>query len=190
MKHKYNLKNSARKKVNTLDKNNALNYISNNHLDFGCGYGIIVNMLAKRFPKKCFDAVDLDIKRIKTANKEYKLQNINFKNTSKINKKYSSISCMFVLHHEKINLKHQLNVFYKQLNKNGSIIIYDFRKRSRKKFKEWFNQRNYLNSFEEEYIEHNQWTIKKFKKICKSVGFKTIQAKSSGEFSFIYIGKK
>ena len=97
---------------------------------------------------------------------------------------------MFVLHHDEINLIHELKKFYKHLNKNGVIIIYDFRKRSRKKFKKWFNQRNYLNSFEEEYLEHNQWTIKKFRKICESIGFKTIQAKSSGEFSFIYIGKK
>jgi len=133
---------------------------------------------------------DIDKDAIKIANQRYNLTNLSFSADEKSMKKYDSISVFLVLHELVGDVNECLKSLFDHLNKNGIIIIRDFRKRSRVKFKVWYDQCPYEGTFEEEYEEHNKWTIKEFRKMCEKASFKTIKSVSAGDYWLYYIGKK
>lgn len=69
------------------------------HLDFGCGFGNFTYFLAKKYPSINVTGIDKDCKRIKEAKARYKLSNLKFRCSSKIDRNYNSITAKFVLHH-------------------------------------------------------------------------------------------
>jgi hypothetical protein len=45
-------------------------------------------------------------------------------------------------------------------------------------------------TFEQEYAEHNRWTLQEFEDICLKASFKTLKIKSTGKHWLIYEGMK
>jgi hypothetical protein len=69
-------------------------------------------------------------------------------------------------------------------------MIYDFRKTSKAKYREWYDKGKREHCFEEEYQKHNRWTVVEFKGMCESVGFETLKVERHGNYWLFYIGKK
>jgi 2-polyprenyl-3-methyl-5-hydroxy-6-metoxy-1,4-benzoquinol methylase len=159
---------------------------SKKHLDFGCGFGILPYLLAKQNPKKQFYGVDIDKELLSIAKKKYRLPNLSFDINQST--KYDSVSIVYVLHHIE-NVERILIRILKKLNKKGKVIILEFKKRSKKKFLELY-ENSTDSSFEEYYSVHNRWTKKEFQKMCEDVGIKTLSVKDFGDFWFVYVGEK
>jgi ubiquinone/menaquinone biosynthesis C-methylase UbiE len=160
---------------------------SKNHLDFGCGFGVFTYLLAKKHPKTVFYGTDIDPKMIALAKKKYHLKNLIFDSKKKIF--YNSISCIYMLHHIKVP-ELILKELVDKLDTKGKIVILEFKKTEKKRFKEIYIKNDPPMSFEEYYKIHNRWTKEQFEKICKEAGLKTILLKEYGKFWFIYIGEK
>lgn len=158
-------------------------------MDFGCGLGIFTKILAEKFPKISFAGIDIDKARIKTAKQRYKKKNLKFKCSKKITGKYDSASSIFVLHEIK-NANKSLREIYKSLNKNGKLLIYDFKTASKKDFRILYKKGTFDGSFEEEFKEHNRWTLKEFEEMCKKAGFKTIEIFPVDKHWLAYVGEK
>jgi cyclopropane fatty-acyl-phospholipid synthase-like methyltransferase len=167
---------------------------SSTHLDFGCGFGFLAYLLAKDYSKAKIFGIDKNQRSINLANKKYRKSNLKFNCTDKITGKYDSISAFFVIHHLKKNSRKYLREFYNHLNTKGRVIIFDFRKISKAKYRKWYEKKReageYKESFEKSYKEHNKWTVKQFSSLMKNVGFKTIKDEPIDEFWFFYVGKK
>jgi ubiquinone/menaquinone biosynthesis C-methylase UbiE len=159
------------------------------HLDFGCGYGNFAFVSSKHFPKLEILGVDLDRDVIKAAKMRYSSKKLKF-STRIPDKKVDSVSIVHVLHELRGNLQKTLKRIYLVMGKNGKIIVYDYQKTSREEFKKLFKKRGWSNSFDEEYKEHNKWTIKQFQKIMEDAGFRTIQIKPSRKYWLMYVGEK
>lgn len=164
------------------------------HLDFGCGDAIFTKILAERHPNIKVCGIDLDKDKIKIAKNRFVLKNLYLKCSKKISGKYDSITVTFTLHEIK-NIKKILRELYKHLNKNGKILIYDFRKRDKQKFRQLVKNKSFFSSaeersFKEMYLWHNRWTIKEFKQLMEGLGFKTLKIKPSREFWLAYVGTK
>ena len=175
-----------------LDKKLKLNKFLRNgrHLDFGCGWGFFTKALAERYPKLKIDGIDKDSEKIENAAAYRKLGNIRYICADRILGKYSSISLKLVLH-ETDNLQELLGDIYKALKKSGKVIIYDFRKTSKKTFKKIFDEdwgKDY--DFDKEYLEHNKWNLKEFDKIMKGAGFRRIMLKDDRYHFLVYLGEK
>ncbi|MCW4019606.1 MAG: HAD-IA family hydrolase, partial [Candidatus Bathyarchaeota archaeon] len=134
-------------------RENVLN--SKRHLDFGCGFGTFAKILAEKYPYVEVYGIDVDKEKIETGKRRYSLPNLHLINSNKIVGKYDSITAIFVLH-EIANIKQTLDALYEHLSKNGTIMIYDFRKRSKAKYREWFVTGRLGRDFEEEYRKHNR----------------------------------
>jgi 2-polyprenyl-3-methyl-5-hydroxy-6-metoxy-1,4-benzoquinol methylase len=167
---------------------------SKKHLDFGCGFGFLAYFISKDYPKIQVYGFDIDRNCIKIAKQYYKRNNLHFICTSNITQKFDSISVYNVLHHLDEKVEKFLRLFYKKLNLNGKIIIRDFRKVSKDKFKKWYDKKVeegiYKDSFELAYKEHNRWTSKQFSDLMKKIGFKTIIIENYEEYGLVYIGRK
>jgi len=158
------------------------------HLDYGCGLGYFAKFLSEKYSAKVH-GVDINKEVIKKAKQLHKFQSLKFSTSP--SKNYDSISINFVLHELSDPLK-ELNKLGNRLKQNGTLMIYDFRKTSKDKFKKNYN----LNpdptkgTFEEEYEEHNKWNLSEFEKMLKSAGFTTISLKPSQNYWLSYVGKK
>jgi 2-polyprenyl-3-methyl-5-hydroxy-6-metoxy-1,4-benzoquinol methylase len=162
---------------------------SERHLDFGCCFGTFAKILAERCPNVQVYGIDSDIEKIQIGNKRYNLPNLHLMHLDKITGKYDSITSFFVLH-EIPDVKGTLIDLYEHLEKDGRIMIYEFRRTGKVKYREWFVKGRPGRSFEEEYRKHNRWSVKEFGQICKDVGFKTSDLRTIGERWLLYIGKK
>jgi ubiquinone/menaquinone biosynthesis C-methylase UbiE len=163
---------------------------SKKHLDFGCGFGYFAYLLSRDYPRMKIVGIDTNKQAIKEGRKRYKRKNLRLIATSEIRGKYTSISCCLVLH-ELPNLKKYVKEFYKHLEKNGNILVYDFRKASREKFADLYKKRKYKEeSFEEFYKKHCKWSPRQLADMFKKVGFKTLKTKSIGDYWCLYVGKK
>lgn len=180
------------KLVIDLDKNLNLKKElsqSENHLDFGCGYGIFTFMFSKHFPKLNILGTDINKGTIDIAKKMYSSRKLKF--STKLGGKFDSITVVHVLHEIKGDLNKNLEKIYSMLNKDGKIIIKDYKKTSKKEFRKLFEKKkSWGNGFEEEYAEHNRWTISEFKKIMEDAGFKTLKIKTYKKYWLMYLGKK
>ena len=92
--------------------------------------------------------------------------------------------------HEIADVTKVLNDLYEHLRNDGRIMIYEFRKTSRAKYREWFVKGKPGRSFEEEYQKHNRWSVKGFGRVCEKVGLKTESLRLIGDYWLLYIGKK
>lgn len=160
-------------------------------LDFGCGYGFFTKLLARRYPNKKIVGLEISKNKIKFAKKVNNSKNITYKLSKGIIGKYDVIIATFTIHEIK-GAQTKLNHLEKSLNKNGVLLIYDFRKVSKNKFRKLYNKDMVHQGadFEEEYEEHNKWTLKEFKEMCEKAEFKTIKIKPSKQFYLVYIGIK
>jgi ubiquinone/menaquinone biosynthesis C-methylase UbiE len=166
--------------------------IGKRHLDFGCGIGTFAKMLAEKYSESFIMGMDIDEQKIEIAKKIYTKFNLKFKCLRKAEEKFDSITVILVLHEigDLGAVEGVLKNLYDSLKAEGRIMIYEFRKRSRDKYIEWYKRGKQKEDFEKEYKKHNRWTVKEFKEICEKVGFKTIKLKAIGDFWLAYIGEK
>lgn len=158
-------------------------------LDFGCGFGAFAKILAEKYPYVQVYGVDPDREKIAVGKRRYKLSNLHLLHSNKIVGKYDSCTAFLTLH-EIALAKEALTNLYEHLNDGGRIMIDDFRKRSKARYREWYEKGKKEHSFEEEYEKHNRWTVKDFVRMCDKAGFKTIKAEQRGDFWLFYIGRK
>lgn len=166
---------------------------SNKHLDFGCGIGTLPYLLAMDYPRLQVYGYDIDMESIHIAQVRYIMPNLIFKCKERLSENFDTMSCFNVIHHLE-EVEKFLEIFYKRLNPNGKIIVKDFRKVSKKRFKEWYDKKieegAYKDSFEESYKKHNKWSIKGFQKLAEKIGFKTLKMEKDKEYWFFFVGKK
>ena len=162
---------------------------SKSHLDFGCEYGTFPKILAEKYPNVQVYGIDFDEEKIEIGKSRYQLPNLVLLHSNEIIGTYDSITAILTLHEISDAIK-TLEAFYSQLNDDGRIMIYEFRKTSKEKYKEWFEKGRPNRVFEEEYQKHNRWTVKEFEQMCEKIGFKTIKAEPCRDYWLIYIGKK
>jgi cyclopropane fatty-acyl-phospholipid synthase-like methyltransferase len=167
---------------------------SRKHLDFGCGYGFLIFLLARDYPTTEFYGVDFDDKSIKLGKKKYHRENLHLICTDKLAGKFDSISAFFLVHHLKKMTDKYLKGFHDHLNRGGKIIIFDFRKVSRLKYKKWYDKKKntgeYTDDFEKSFEWHCRWSVKQFSSMMEKNGFKTLEAEDVDDFWFFYAGEK
>jgi len=167
--------------------------IGNRHLDFGCCFGAFLNIVADKFPKKEFYGVDFDKNELVIGKKIYNNKNLHFCNFRNIygKEKFDSVSFFFVLH-EVEDVFRLLRQIKEMLNKGGKIMVYDFRRVSKEKFRKKYDEDkiHQENSFEEEYEEHNRWITDEFEELMQRIGFKTINISPEGDYYLSYHGEK
>jgi ubiquinone/menaquinone biosynthesis C-methylase UbiE len=172
-------------------------------LDYGSGTGGFASLLAEYNPNLKVEAVDINPEAIKLAKKHYKhLKNLEFYTTSEIPKgNYDLIFKNLVLHeiqkkgHKKGSKKaieEILTDAYSKLKKEGQISILDNRRVSKENFKKIYNSNKDPNkgTFEEEYLEHNRFNAKDWKKMIEKVGFETKYSEEMPPNLFKYNGIK
>jgi len=162
---------------------------SKKHLDFGCGFGTFPRILAEKYSTVQVYGIGIDEKKIQAGRSRYSLPNLRLIHSDKITGKYDSITSLLVLH-ETTNVKRTLNALYEHLEDSGTIMIYEFRRISRAKYREWFQKGRPSRDFEEEYRKHSRWSVKEFGKMCEEAGFETEVLELVGDRNLLYIGKK
>lgn len=164
------------------------NYISESekHLDLGCGVGTFTWMLAKRFPGVEFLGLNIDEGKIGTARANYDLPNLEFVCSESIPGAYDSITATYVLHEIGRDRKvlEKLEDMRKSLNDCGKILIYDFRKVPKQRFRKHYERGGdgWEGTFEEEYEKHNKWTYDELEKLCDSAGLTVERGRKVGGF--------
>jgi ubiquinone/menaquinone biosynthesis C-methylase UbiE len=133
--------------------------------------------------------IDSDREKIEVGKWRYKLPNLHLLHSNKIVGKYNSCTAFFTLHEIAVATE-ALSSLYEHLEDGGRIMVDDFRKTSKAKYREWYEKGKKEHSFEEEYQKHNRWTVKDFARMCESAGFRTIEAEPRGDFWLFYIGRK
>ena len=172
-------------------------------LDYGSGTGGFASLLAEDNPHLKVKAVDINPEAIKLAKKHYgHLKNLEFYITSEIPKEnYDLIFKNLVLHEiqkkgNKKGSKKAINQIlidaHSKLKKEGQISILDNRKVYRKDFKKIYDSNKDPNkgTFEEEYLEHNRFNTKDWKKMIEKVGFETKHSEEMPPNLFKYNGIK
>ena len=162
---------------------------SKKHLDSGCGFGTFAKILAEKYPSMQVYGIDIDEKKIQMGRSRYSLPNLHLIHSERIVGKYDSITSLLALH-ETANVKQTLNALYEHLEKHGRMMIYEFRRTSKAKYREWFMKGRPGRSFEEEYRKHNRWSVKEFEQMCEEAGLKTLALGPVGDRNLLYIGKK
>ncbi len=78
------------------------------------------------------------------------------------------------------------------LNENAKIMVYDFRRVSKEKFRKKYEEDKNpkKNSFEDEYAEHNRWITDEFEELMQRIRLKTINISPEGDFYLSYLGEK
>ncbi len=110
---------------------------SGNILDFGCGIGILSNLLALTSKERKVVGIDNNRKAIMKGEKVGKdIENINFINSiNKTEKKFKDIILIDVLHHIPYKKQKEILINLKErLDINGKLIIQDIDKNSFPKY--------------------------------------------------------
>ncbi len=168
-------------------------------LDYGTGTGGFASLLAEYNPHLKIKAVDSNPEAIKLAKEYYShLSNLEFEVLNEVPKgNYDMIFYNLVLH--ELNEKGEeqlidsfLKESYKNLKQDGKISILDNRKISKKDFKKIYEQNKnpHKGTFDEEYLEHNRFTIEDWKNMIESVGFETEHQEKLQPNFFKYLGVK
>lgn len=196
-KERHNIKNHVRfQKI--LSK-----YISKskNHLDFGCGFGCTPYLLACEHPGMEVIGIDIKKENVNTGRKRYIAPNLKLMVSNKIKGKFDTISSFGVIHEIVGDLNYYLKEFHSHLNPKGKVLIFDFRKVSRKKLMKFYYKPRLeelskekiksfnLESFDDEYKHHCKWTVKQFVSMFEKAGFRTIRVKLD-EIGLEYVGEK
>ena len=168
-------------------------------LDYGSGTGGFASLLAEYNPQIKVTAVDSNSEAVKLGKEHYQhLPNLEFIVSEKIPKQnYDLIFKNLVLHElngkgDKKTINSFLKKAYKQLNQNGLISVLDNRKISEKEFEPIYekNRSPKKGTFEEEYLEHNRYTMQDWKNILEKVGFGTEHHTELPPNLFHYRGRK
>lgn len=168
-------------------------------LDYGTGTGGFASLLAEKYPKLNVLAVDSNPQAISLAKENYShLPNLKFKILRKIPKgRFDLIFFNLVLHElngkeDKKIISFYLNEAYKRIKSGGKISVLDNRRVSKQNFMKVYDKNKSPNkqSFEEEYEEHNKYTMKDWKEILEKAGFKTEYRKKISPNLWIYHGIK
>ena len=159
------------------------------HLDFGCGFGTFAKMLAVKHPSVQVYGIDMDGEKIQMGKRRYNLPNLQLMHSEEIIGKYDSVTSLLVLH-ETANPKQTLNDLHEHLENDGRIMIHEFRRINKAKYREWFEKGRPGRDFEEEYRKHNRWSVREFGQMCEDVGFKTVSLRPVAARWLSYIGKK
>ncbi len=170
-----------------------------NVLDYGSGTGSFASLLAEYNPHLKIKAIDSNPEAIKLAKEHYShLSNLEFGVSNKVPKgNYDIIFYNLVLHElnnkgDKQIIDSFLKKSYKNLKQGGKISILDNRKISKENFKGIYNQNKnpYKGTFEEEYLEHNKFTLYDWKNMIESSGFETEYQEKLQPNLFKYLGVK
>lgn len=136
-------------------------------LDYGCGVSDIGILLAKKF-KKTVDLVDLDLPKIRLAERRFKWRGLhvgiypvnNTENLARINKKYDLIIATEIIEHFRYPIE-MINWFHSHLNKGGLLLLSvgrDFvRERGGDHLDESFaegNSSEYKQNFDDKFEEY------------------------------------
>jgi ubiquinone/menaquinone biosynthesis C-methylase UbiE len=168
-------------------------------LDYGASTGGFSSLLAEYNPHLKIKAVDSNSEAIKLAKEHYShLSNLKFEVLNEIPKgNYDLIFYNLVLHElngkgDKQTINYFLKKSYKNLKKGGKIFILDTRKISKKDFKELYknNKNPHKGTFDEEYLEHNRFTLEDWKNMIESAGFETEYQEKLQSNLFKYLGVK
>lgn len=168
-------------------------------LDYGTGTGGFASLLAEKYPHLKILAVDSNSDVIKLARRHYlHIPNLKFIVSDRLpDGKFDIIFYNLILHEldgkgDKNTIKSFLEKSYNKLKEDGIISILDNRKISRTNFRKLFdkNRNPKKRSFQEEYKEHNQYTMKDWKGMLEEVGFETEYHKELQPNLFKYIGIK
>lgn len=168
-------------------------------LDYGSSTGGFASLLAEYNPNIKVTAVDSNEEAIKLGRENYKhLSNLEFIVAEEIPKQnYDLIFNNLVLHElngkgDKKTIKSFLRKAYNSLNNGGLISVLDNRKVSEEEFKPIYekNRSPKKGTFEEEYLEHNRYTMEDWKEILEGVGFNTEHHAELPPNLFHYKGRK
>ncbi|MGV8151606.1 MAG: class I SAM-dependent methyltransferase [Candidatus Nanoarchaeia archaeon] len=168
-------------------------------LDYGSGTGGYASILAEKHPHLKVIAVDSNPKAIDLAKQNYShLSNLEFKLSEKLPEgEFDLINYHLVLHEldgkeNKDAIKRYLKEAHSKLKEGGRISVLDNKKISKKDFREVYdkNKDPRKGSFEEEYEEHNRYTLDDWREMFKGAGFKTEHEQELPPNSFRYIGIK
>lgn len=159
------------------------------HLDFGCGFGAFAKILAERYSHVQVHGIDTDEEKITAGKKRYRLPNLHLLHSKGIIGNYDSVTAFFTLH-EISNTEEILCNLCRHLNRDRRIMIYDFRRVTRAKYREWYQRGRPGQNFEQAYLRHNRWTVEEFRQKCLDAGLKTLRSEPMGDFWFLYVGEK
>ena len=168
-------------------------------LDYGAGTGGFASLLAEYNPKIKVTAMDSNPEVIELGKEHYKhIPNLEFIVDEKIpQKKYDLIFKNLVLHElsgkgNKKIIKSSLKKAYKSLKEEGLISILDNVKVSKEEFKPIYesNKSPKKGTFEEEYKEHNKYTLKDWVEMLEKSGFSKEHSQELPPNLFHYRGKK
>ena len=168
-------------------------------LDYGAGTGGFAGLLAEYNPHIRVTAVDSNPQAIELGRDHYKhLPNLEFMVSDKIPEgKWNIIFKNLVLHElnekgDRKTIVPSLKRAYKYLKDGGLISIFDNRQVSREEFKPVYdrNKSRRKGTFDEEYDEHNKYTMKDWGDMLKKVGFKTEKHSELHPNLFLYRGRK
>lgn len=168
-------------------------------IDYGTGTGGFASLLAENYPHLKIKAVDSNPEAIELARKHYShLSNLKFKVAKEVPEgKYDWIFYNLVLHElngtgdpKTINL--HLKRAYKNLNPGGNVSILDNQKIPKTNYQKLWekNKDPRKKSFEEEYLEHNRYTMIDWKRMLEKAGLNTERHKPIQPNLFIYRGVK
>ena len=198
---KINLKNALKKQrqwkqvCRTPVFRKALNLClqdSKRHLDFGSGFGSLAWLVAQKYKKTEVIGIDKDRRLVKFASKRYHLPNLKFAIADKPSGKYGSIDVCLVLHDlegiERGCARKMLSLLNKCLNKEGRILVYEYKRVSRK---DWMKYRKRVcGNFDLDYKFHNKRTAKDYARMCARAGFKTKFIGNVDKYRFVLVGEK
>ncbi len=168
-------------------------------LDYGSSTGGFASLLAEYNPHTKVTAVDANPEAIKLGKKDYQhLPNLEFIVAEEIpEKNYDLIFNNLVLHElsgkgDKRTIGSFLKKAYSSLNPEGLISVLDNIKISKKAFKPLYaqNKSPRRGTFEEEYEEHNRYTLKDWVNMLEKVGFYAEHQQHLPPNIFHYHGRK
>jgi len=162
---------------------------SSSHLDLGCGFGTFSSLLARRFPNTEIWGMDADKGRIDAGRKRYAEPNLHLSWSEEVEGLYDSITAVLTLHETK-DPRDAISHIYEHTRPFGTLLVYEFRARSKDEYRKWYDKGRHEETFEEEYRKHNRWSLEQFTQICESTGFATRQARPVGHYWFSYIGTR
>lgn len=148
--------------LDVVEKNNI-----NSVLDYGCGVSDIGILLAQKY-KKSVDLVDLDLPKIRLAQKRFKWRGLHAnifsvddtEKLAQIDKKYDLIIATEIIEHFRHPIE-MINWFYSHLNKNGLLLLSIGRNFVREtggdhldeSFQEG-NSKKYKENFDKKFVEY------------------------------------
>jgi SAM-dependent methyltransferase len=158
--------------------------------DFGCGTGYFPYKLSRNYVSKQFYGYDINRSAILKGRARYRRKNLRL-SYGKLKGTFDLIFTIKVLHEIKgKTIIGQLRDFTKHLDANGFLYVCDYRKVSKKAFREELIKEKWEGDFNEHYKEHNKYTKRDWEHIFKRTGFRTVLLRDAGPTHFIYVGKK